>query len=199
LRRNGATAVFIYAAGLLSDTGESLEGMRALTGMEVAKRDQPGHPQVRFLADDPLAAGLSSDAVIGYERSTVSPMFHVTDSSARVVARLIDDGQPGLVVKPMKGWTSVYSAAMQLPQPVVRNVARAAGVHVWLETNDALYTDGQYVGVHAATDGQKEIHLPGRFHVTERISGRVLADDAADVSIPMRRAETVLLELQPAR
>ena len=197
LKRNGATALFVYAAGLLSDSGESLEGMQALTGMTVVKQDRPGHPQVRFIAEDPLSKGLASDAVVGYGRAMVAPMFQVADPEARVVARLIDDGSPGIAVKTLDGWTSVYSAAMQLPPSVVRNLSRSAGVHVWLETDDALYTDGQFVGVHAATDGEKVIHLPGRFQVTERISGRVVADDASEVTIPMRRAETVLLELRP--
>ena len=130
LKRNGATAVFIYAAGLLSDSGESLEGMQALTGVAVAKQDQPGQPRVRFLPDDPLAKGLSSDSAIGYGRATVSPMFHVTDTAVRVAATLIDDGRPGVVVKSMGGWTSVYSAAMQLPQPVVRNLCARRGPYL---------------------------------------------------------------------
>jgi hypothetical protein len=113
------------------------------------------------------------------------------------VGQSVDDGKPGLVVKPMEGWTSVYSAAMQLPPPVMRNLARAAGAHIWLETDDALYTDGQFVGVHAASDGVKEVFFPGRYRVRERISGQTLTENATSVSIPMRRAETVLLELEP--
>ena len=99
-------------------------------------------------------------------------------------------------MKSVDGWTSIYSAAMQFPPALMRNIARSAGVHVWLETDDALYTDGQYAGIHAAADGVKTLHLPGKFNVIDVLSEKSLATDVSAVSIPMKRAETVLLRLE---
>ena len=76
----------------------------------------------------------------------------------------------------MDGWTSIYSAAMPLPPSLMRNIARDAGVHIWLETDDALYTDGQFVGVHAATDGPKRIVLPSRCTAVNAMTGKDVPD-----------------------
>ncbi len=197
LKRNGATALFFYAPGYLGPEGASLDAMRALTGITIAKDDGPGKPQILVDASDPLAQGLATDKPLGAQQLTVAPIFYADDPDARVVGRMVDGKQPGLVVKQQDGWTSVYSGAMQLPQGLMRNLARAAGVHVWLDTDDALYTDGQYVGIHAATEGTKTLTLPGRFHVLDAITGQHVASNGRTVSLPMRRAETVLLRLEP--
>jgi hypothetical protein len=86
---------------------------------------------------------------------------------------------------------------MQLPPGLLRNVARAAGVHVWLDTEDALYTDGQIVGLHAATEGRKTLRLPGRFRVFNAITGEAVASDGHTVVVPLQRAQTILLRLEP--
>ena len=51
-----------------------------------------------------------------------------------------------------------------------------AAVHVWRDTDKALYTDGQIVGLHAAT-------------------GAALPCDGPRVAIPFKRVKTILLHL----
>jgi hypothetical protein len=199
LKRNGATALFYYAPGYFGPEGAAPEQMRALTGITIVKDDREGKPQLLVDAADPLAQGLPADKPLGAQRVTVSPIFYADDPEARIAGRMVDGKQPGLVVKRMDGWTSVYSGAMQLPQALMRNIARAAGVHVWIETDDALYTDGQYLGLHAATDGPKTLTLPGRFEVVDAISGKPVPSDGQTVTLPMKKAQTVLLRLVPAR
>ncbi|NUQ64850.1 MAG: beta-galactosidase [Pirellulales bacterium] len=196
LRRNGATALFVYAPGYLGPEGESLEAMRALTGIRVAREDGEGRPQVLLNASDPLARGLAADRPMGAEQLTVAPVFYADDPEARVVGHL-KTGQPALVVKKMDGWTSVYSAAIQLPPGLIRNLARSAGVHTWMESDDALYTDGRFVGVHAAGDGEKIVRLPRRAKVVDTIGGEAVGTDGQTVRLPMKRAETILLRLEP--
>jgi len=86
---------------------------------------------------------------------------------------------------------------MQLPPGLLRNLARMAGAHVWLETDDALYTDSQIVGLHAATAGLKTLRLPGRFRVSNAVTGEPVPSDGRTVAVPLKRAQTVLLRLQP--
>ncbi len=196
LARNGATALFLYAPGYLGPDGESLADMQALTGIRIARDEREGRPQIVLEPGDPLAQGLAAQQPWGDARLTVAPVFYADDPEARIAGRLVESRRPGLVVKKAAGWTSIYSSAMPLAPGLMRNIARSAGVHVWLETDDALYTDGQYAGVHAAADGVKTLHLPGKFNVSDVLSGKRLATDARVVSIPMKRAETVLLRLE---
>jgi len=99
-------------------------------------------------------------------------------------------------VKSVDGWTSIYSSAMQLPPALMRNIARSAGVHVWLDSDDALYTDGQHVGLHAATAGTKTVRLPSPCRVFNARSGQAITTDGLTVSIPLRQAETALFRLE---
>ena len=197
LKRNGATALFVYAPGYLGPTGASLAAMEALSGIRIAKDDAEGRPQLLLEAADPLARGLSTQTPVGVTTLTVAPIFYANDPAARLAGRLVGGGQAGLVVKKMNGWTSIYSAAMQLPAGLMRNIARSAGVHIWLETDDALYTDRQFVGIHAATAGTKLLHLPEDCPVVDAISGKPLAVERRTLQLPMQRAETRLLRCVP--
>ncbi|MCX6898368.1 MAG: beta-galactosidase [Verrucomicrobia bacterium] len=189
LKRNNATALFVYAPGWFDADGPSLDNMRALTGIRIAKDDTEGAPQIT----------LDGDTVVGAKNLKVSPIFYADDPGAQVLGRLVGGTRPGLVTKKMGGWTSVYSAAMTLPPSLMCRIARDAGVHIWLETDDALYTDGQFVGVHAATDGAKRILLPSRCSVVNAMTSKPVPVDDRIVTLPMKRAETILLSLSPQR
>lgn len=190
LKRNNATALFVYAPGWFDADGPSLDNMRALTGIRIAKDDAEGAPQITLDGDT---------AILGAKNLNVSPLFYADDPDAQVLGRLVGSSRPGLVAKKMDGWTSIYSAAMTLPPSLMRRIARDAGVHIWLETDDALYTDGQFLGVHAATDGAKRILLPSRCKATNAITGKDVPVENRTVTLPMKRAETVLLSLSPKR
>jgi hypothetical protein len=172
--------------------------MDALTGIRIAKDGAAGRPQLLLEATDPLARGLSSRTPIGATALTVAPLFYADDPAARIAGRLAGSTRAGLVVKKMNGWTSIYSAAMQLPAALMRNIARSAGVHIWMETDDALYADNQFVGVHAATGGTKLLCLPGVRSVFDAVSGKPLPLEGRTVRLPMRQAETVLLRWEQA-
>ncbi len=210
LAKNNATALFVYAPGYFGADAAPLENMRALTGIRIAKDDAEGRPMILLDPDDPLGRGIAPDVgrapdePVGAQKLLVSPVFYADDadaarrtSDARVAGRLADSKRPGLVVKKMSGWTSIYSGAMTLPPALMRNIARSAGVHIWLESNDALYTDGQFVGVHAAADGEKFLNLPGLFKVWNARSGGLLAERMQTGAIKMQRAQTILLRLEP--
>lgn len=199
LKRNHATALFVYAPGCFDAEGESLENMQALTGIRIAKDEAAGAPQILIDAKSQMANGLDAAEPVGAQSLTVSPLFYADDSDAQVVGKLVGSGRAGLVVKPMDGWTSIYSAAMTLPPALMRNLARLAGAHIWVETADALYTDGQFLGIHAAADGEKRISLPFCGNVADALSGKLLLNAGQTVALDMRRAETVLLDLKPAQ
>ena len=187
LKRNNATALFVYAPGYFDAEGVSLDNMRSLTGIRIAKDDAEGAPQV----------ALDGDIVVGAKNLKVSPLFYADDPGAQVIGRLVGSQRAGLVVKKMDGWKSVYSAAMALPPSLMRRIAREAGVHIWLESDDAIYTDGQFLGVHAATDGAKRVLLPSRCAAVNAMTDKDVPVDDRTVTLTMKRAETILLRLNP--
>lgn len=123
LKRNHATAL-VYASGCFDAEGESIENMQALTGIRIAmttaRRKSLSTRNRRWR----MAWTPRSRSALAL---TVSPLFYADDSDAQVVGKLVGSGRAGLVVKPMDGWTSIYSAAMTLrPPALMRNLARLA-------------------------------------------------------------------------
>lgn len=81
-------------------------------------------------------------------------------------------------------------------EPGTVEIARAAGVHIWIETADALYTDKQYPGLHASADGEKRIHLAPDTRAFDAISGGAIAMEGNTAILSMKRAQTALLRLE---
>lgn len=196
VKRNGATAVFLGGAGYFDEGGGSVGNMTALTGITIAADETAGLPQAKMDPAHPLAAGLSEETAYG-GTAEVSPIFHVADAGAETIGLHPVTGKPIVAIKQMDGWTSVYSSAFELPATLMRNLARQAGVHIWVDSDDAVYADGGYVGLHAATPGEKTITLPADCTAVDVITGRAVPVEGREAHVPMEFGDTVLLRLAP--
>lgn len=150
--RNHATAVWVYAPGYIHKN-LSVENMHALTGIQLAESDSPGELGIRLISQghpytDSLPAGLvyGTDVNVGniklsFDQNaylkdvlgrdlagfSISPRFWGDDDKAKVLGCMVGLERPGLLVKKLAGWTSVYSSAPIVPAALLRNIARAAG------------------------------------------------------------------------
>ena len=185
IKRRGATAVWIFAPGAVTDDGLSTANMQALTGINLAAEFDKAAPlQVKLPAEDP----------VGWTESN-GPIFWADDPSMETLGTLTYNGKPGLVRRKADGWTSIYYATVGMPPALLRDIARTAGAHVYLDTDDALDTDGQFACLHAKTAGEKTLHLPQPAKVVDVMTRKVMAPRAATVTLKMAAGETVLLEM----
>lgn len=166
LRRSGRTALWIYAPGYIEDE-PALEHMTALTGFRFGRGEHPWGPLMHVTAfDHPITEKLPQDLVWG-TNSVLGPVFHLEDPEARVLGQVVyaqGECRPGMGVKTFDGWTSVYVAAPNIPAPVLRGVARYAGVHLYSEDGDALISRDEGSGernkwVFWYGAGRTEFHL----------------------------------------
>ena len=67
---------------------------------------------------------------------------------------------PGMGVKVFPEWTSIFISAPNVPAPVLRGLARFAGVHLYSEEGDVLYASPQLLGVHTVSGGNRTFKLP---------------------------------------
>jgi hypothetical protein len=162
LQRAGSTALWIYAPGYLAEE-PSLEAMTDLTGFTFAKGDHPWGPLMHLTdLSHPITQGLPVDLTWG-TNARLSPIFHLQDPAARILGNVVySQGRccPGFAVKQVAGTTSIYSAAPNLPAPLLRGIARFAGVHLYNNDGDVLYASRQLLGVHTAPGGERVYHLP---------------------------------------
>ena len=217
LEAEGATAVWCYGAGYFDEEGEGLAGCAALTGITLecsddrdflqVTIDDHGHPATSE-PDCPEAYGSDVDAAFydcgcewwGFpadrEAFRFAPLFYAADEEARSLGTL-PGGQPGLVVKENGPVTDVFSAAPLVSPALLRGLASAAGAHVYSRQNDIVYASERYLGITAGDQGERTVHLPGTFAVTDAWSDESLSPSTDTLCFTARRGETRLFRLAP--
>ena len=224
LQRNGATAIWVYAPGYIQDN-LSVENIRALTGIRVAEADSSGELHVDLSSfNSPYTRGLANPTAYGTDVNVenikrwydhqlylkdprdpslqrdlpgfrINPRFWSDDPQALVLGTLAGVNKPGLVVRKINRWTSIYSSAPILPAALLRNIARAAGCQIYSDGGDVVYANREFLGIYSPDGGDRTIHLPQRANVTDLLSDKLLARDASEFPINLPPNTTLLLKL----
>jgi hypothetical protein len=164
IRQDGRVAVWIYAPGYI-DQEPATEHMTELTGFRFGLGEHPWGPLMHITDfTHPATRDLPQDLSWG-TNSLLGPVFHLDDPDARILGEVVySQGRclPGMGVKSFPEWTSVYVAAPNLPAPVLRGLARFAGVHLYSEAGDVLYATPQLLSVHSVSGGERTFALPHR-------------------------------------
>ncbi len=226
LRRNHATAVWVYATGYIDSTA-NVENMTALTGIELAEDTSFGELHVDIIPrDHPLTRNLSQGFAYGTDEGVdeiiryydhqiylknprdpslqrdlpgfrISPRFYADDPEATVLG-LMGAGvdQPGLVVKEVDGFTSIFSGAPILPSSLLRSIAREAGVHVYSDADDVVTANRSFLSLYAPHGGTRNVRLPERATVVDLLEDRVLATDVIEFELELAENTAVLFRLE---
>ncbi|MFA6561313.1 MAG: hypothetical protein WCV00_05340 [Verrucomicrobiia bacterium] len=149
LQAGGRTLLWIYAPNYIQPRGFSTDGISEITGITVTGRE----------GDE--SAVQVGDTRFGFSKK-LSPLFEVRDKDAQVLGTYVSNGAPALAVKKLARHTSVYSAVGNLPAAVYREIARAAGVHIYYEGRDPVYINNRLLGIHMQSDAAPMINLPSR-------------------------------------
>jgi hypothetical protein len=224
-KRNHATPVWVYAPGYINRK-LSVENMLALTGIRLAESHSPGELRVEVTSrDHPYTKSLPADFAYGTDVNvdsikpwfdhglylkdpsdstlrrdlpgfSISPRFWGDDAGAKVLGRLAGLDRPGLLVKEQSGWTSVYSSAPILPAALLRNIARAAGCHIYSDANDVVYANENFITVYSPTEGARTIRLPRAARVIDLMENKTLSTGKMEfeLSMPANTAELLALE-----
>jgi len=218
LKRNGNTIVWVYSAGFMNPARTpqlSMDWASELTGIELDVK-KITHDLTWLIATNRHAytTGMSKNSLWGlYRRPLFNPMvrgyelgccpplypslgrplFFAKDKAAKVLARFTAINKPALAVKDMGDWTSVFLGSKVIPSDLVRNIARAAGVHVYNEKNDVFYANNDFLAVHPYEEGQRVISLPRTAkRVTEVFDGTVVAENADKFKVDIAYGTTKL-------
>ena len=201
LKRDKATALFVYASGLLSPN----DGMRRLTGMTIGVEYGPRCADVRVPAE---SLGIGREVTYGTSSPVgpadlgpghVSPTFYIDDPETETLGTDPATGKPGLSRQSMDGWTSVYSAAPGVAAPVLRALCRQAGVHVYVEEGAVVYANNSMLSVTVTGAGRRTIRLKKPASVTNAITGRTVAENVSQFHIDFDQRQSKLFLLTPAK
>lgn len=203
--RDGRCILSFYAPGFFGPGGASEEGIRELTGFQVRFDTQAARLRVRV-----------GEKEFGSEKP-VSPVFYVDDPEAEVIGELVQGGlwrggvgtpgggfdigpggRGGLCRKVFEDWTSVYSAAPCIPAGVLRDFAKDAGVHIYVESDDLVHATRDLLAIHAGVSSTKRAVLPLRSHVIDPWTGKREFEGVRELSLEMQKGETRLWLIEAA-
>jgi hypothetical protein len=195
VKRDNKTALWLYAAGFLQEDA-SVENMTDLTGFRFARGNNPWGPQMHVMDfDHEITRGVPQDLFWG-TTAPLGPLFSLDDPTARVLGQVIYSlgrCKPGLGVKELTGWRSVWSAAPNIPAPLLRGVARFAGVHLYSEAGDVLYNTRDLLSIHTTGGGPRTFKLPRKVQVVaELFEGRAIARATDTFDVTLEPASTSL-------
>ncbi len=195
VRREGRTALWIYGAGYLGEE-PGLEHMTELTGFHFGKGDNAWGVQMHLTDfSHPITRQLPQDLFWG-THTALGPLFHLEDPAATCLGQVTYSlwrCKPGMGVKDFGDWRSVYVAAPNIPAPVLRGIARYAGVHLYSEAGDVLHATRQLLGIHTVAGGGRTLALPDRAEVVyDLYHDREVARDARSFAVELPPASSAL-------
>ncbi|NNE35530.1 MAG: hypothetical protein HKN13_09845, partial [Rhodothermales bacterium] len=160
LAGSGATVVWYYAPGLLSDRTANLESMTALTGFKFSELLKPGPLMITCeqrsgdAVQLPLSFGVKS-------AQNYRPRFSVDDRDIEVLGHWTDaPKRVAFAKREMDGWTSIFVGTAPVPSRWLRRLASHAGVPLWSSSADVVCGTRSTAMICAQSDGQRILTLP---------------------------------------
>lgn len=208
LRQTKATAVWLYAPGVVSDGSLSEDHVEKLTGFRVKRVDglgpeaevvirQDGHPVVKGLGGTrfgtPLAAGFPQFPAFSGETFYLPQAGEGVTTLGDVPAAK----QPGLAVRSMDGWTSIYSSGLVLTPQLLRNILASAGGHLYVDdAATAVCATDRLLSLYAKNAGTRQVRLPKPAVVADLLTGERLGV-GTEFQVQLKEHEARLLSLTP--
>ncbi|WP_116951838.1 beta-galactosidase [Jiangella endophytica] len=202
LRDRGKSFVWGHGAGWFGDGNTpGAAGVTDLTGVEMTTTEQQAHLRVTTVESASAAlAGIAPGTTFGTTSAVGAPLVHPTGGNGELLATVEGTPTPGVVrVEHRRGGHSTYSVAPRIPARFLRNAAKEAGAHVYVDNDDVVYANRRFVALHAISDGPRTIHLPTRATtVTDAFGGshEPIARHTDTVTLQCRQHETYLLRLE---
>ncbi|NJM40581.1 MAG: hypothetical protein HC853_07335 [Anaerolineae bacterium] len=199
IRREGRTALWLYAPGYINDDADAPlheDHMTDLTGLRFGRADNPWsvHAHITNFQHE-ITKDIPQDLFWGTQRS-LAPIFHVADPEATVLGQMITvygRSKPGLALKEFAEWRSIYCATPNVPAPVLRGIARYAGVHLYSKAGDVLYATPNLLCVHTSGGGPRTFTLPKPAEIVyDLFEMREVARDVCTLEVNLPPASTSL-------
>jgi len=108
-------------------------------------------------------------------------------------ARRDDAYAVGFAAKNGGDWTSVYAGVTAMTSELLRGLAKFAGAHVYLDTDDMLYANSRMIVLHTnwRPGRERTIQLPRKTKVYNLLDGgKQVAAGAREFTIPVKPKTT---------
>ncbi len=213
-RRNGAVILWLYAPGFI-DPGAArtmdVANVEKTVGMKLGFIDRTFFPHFRVNpSDHPAVARASATRRYGVIDRDIhsnvwigsvlrppylNPGFYIDDPHATILGRFCSDGLPALALADRDGVRSIYCAAPVMRSDLLASIAAYAGCHIFIESDDVLYANENFVAIHAGGDGRRTIRFKRPCSPFEVYEKRFYGHDVERIDVEMRLGQTLMWSL----
>jgi len=213
LSKNHATALFLYAGGVMNPMADKrfdVANMTDLLGIRMEMDREVRVPSFAVTGTHPVIAELDkgrnygdldrpirhsvihvADWEIGnYERAYLCPCFYSVDEDAQILATFRETGKPALVLKELPDYNVLHCGSKVVRAEIIRSIAKFAGCHIYMDSDDVLFQNKNFVVVHASSTGKKTIKLPKRCNPFEVYEEKYYGTNTDEISCDMLLGET---------
>lgn len=158
IKKNGRSILFIGTADNISGNADKM------TGFKLSET---------YTDETTICA---FDSMYGYKEAK-KPTFYVNDEKAQTLGRYSQSRLCALAKKEFDDYTMYFSGLGNLSHNALREIARTAGVHIYIENGVAIYSDSAFIGVYNTKseitsltlgfDGEFEEIFSGKMYKTE--------------------------------
>ena len=193
---NGNTGVFFYGSGFIGDRADDAL-LSDLIGMPVS-RVEADTAEVTFLeSQHRLLDGLGREPF--GNKAKLTPLWAIDRAAGITPLAVLPSGETLVAAAEDRAGLRVYIGTTDVPAGLLRNVLKASGVHLYLDSDDVVCADARFLAVTATEEGAKRVVLREAATVRDILNGGVIGEDVGAVEISMAKGETRLFSLTPNR
>lgn len=171
LRNRPCTIVWTYAPGYTSDDGNSVASMKVLTGADFVRCEGAFDPEL-ILVDGSRTGSIGSRIKPLFALAKVDDIYGSYATGGKVGFGAVRTGMA----------TTVFSGTYRMEAPVLQEIARRAGVHLYSGSLDPVEANENFVTLHARTAGRKTIRLRRKADVVDVFDRRIVARGTEEFS-----------------
>ena len=124
--------------------------------------------------------------------------YVIDDPQATPLARYAD-GEVAAAMIPWGRGRIILSAVPAASPALYKLAAKLAGVHLYSDTDDALYASGEFLTIHTREAGLKRLRLPSKVaRITELFTGEVIAQNVSELTVSLPAKATAVYRLEKA-
>ena len=194
LRENrgaGTTRVWCYAPGYSNGERRDVDLIRQATGFRVREVKLPNPVAT------PTGPGRDFGLTASWGQETaITPLFAVDPGDGDEVLATYSDGSAALVARQGARGMDIFLGTPAWTSELVRACALLAGVHLFSETDAAIWGAEGLLSVHAVADGPLRLRFQRPTIVRDALAGTVFGTGKR-VAVPFRKGQTRVLTCTP--
>ena len=90
----------------------------------------------------------------------------------------------------------MYSSVPVLPADLLRRLAKNAGVHLYVESDDLIYATQGFLAIFAGEDGRKRLRLPKACDLYDPYDKKMDARGTREFALEMKKGDTKLWRIR---